>query len=280
MYNKALKENYTIDMWNNQDKLREIRSIVCSTPLTDVEFSCLVELGKATQLNPFMREIWAVKYKQGVAASIFIGRDGYRKAAQRHSDYDYHQVNAVYAKDEFRVTNDEIQHNYRFSNRGDLIGAYCIVKRKSSEKYMYVLVTMDEYNLSQGLWLKKPETMIKKVAEAQALRQAFQDLLGGTYSDSELPPEKPNLRIVNTIEGTTKTERLKNMLKLHDVKDPVPGITTATTEQLNTIDDLLYNTELLPERFDKAMANYGVNCIEELTTTQAEDFIYNLRKLL
>jgi phage recombination protein Bet len=282
MNNTALTitNSHTIDMWNCAEKLKEIRKIICpSAPLTDVEFSCLVELGRATQLNPFMREIWAVKYKQGVAASIFIGRDGYRKAAQRDRDYDYHQVNAVYSKDEFQICNDEISHNYGFSNRGELVGAYCIVKRKSSEKYTYTLVTMDEYNLSQGLWKSKPETMIKKVAEAQALRQSFQDLLAGTYSDAELPQEKPMLQIVNAPKGNTQTERLKNLLNCDQAIEAVDCRLIARQSTIDTILELLEGVMLSEDRFNKALANYGVTCLEELLEEQAEDFITNLRKI-
>ena len=277
--NTALATNHTIDMWSCAKKLEEIRRIVSPTPLTDVEFSCLVELGRATQLNPFMREIWAVKYKQGVAASIFIGRDGYRKAAQRDRDYDYHQVNAVYSKDEFKVCNDEVIHSYGFSNRGELIGAYCIVKRKSSEKYTYTLVTMDEYNLQQGLWKSKPETMIKKVAEAQALRQSFQDLLAGTYSDAELPQDKPQLRIVNAPQGSTQTEKLKNLLNCDFQEASIPTQKLSTNQQIDTILELLERVALTEERLNKALVNYGVTDIEGLLIDQAEDFIINLRKL-
>jgi phage recombination protein Bet len=276
---QSLVVNNTIDMWNCEKQLKEIRGIISSTPLTDVEFACLVQLGKATQLNPFMREIWAVKYTQGKAASIFIGRDGYRKAAQRDRDYEYHQVNAVYSKDEFKICNDEITHTYGFSNRGDLVGAYCIVKRKSSAKPTYVLVTMDEYNQRQSLWKDKPETMIKKVAEAQALRQAFQDLLAGTYSDAELPPEPPKLTIVNKPEGATHTERLKNLLNLRDQELDIPEYRIITSTQFGTIMELLGLIGLPPERLQKALANYDASSIEALTEEQAEDFITNLRKL-
>jgi phage recombination protein Bet len=280
MRNKhALVLNNTIDMWNCEKQLKEIRGIISSTPLTDVEFSCLVQLGKATQLNPFMREIWAVKYTQGKAASIFIGRDGYRKAAQRDRDYEYHQVNAVYSKDEFKICNDEITHTYGFSNRGDLVGAYCIVKRKSSAKPTYVLVTMDEYNQRQSLWKDKPETMIKKVAEAQALRQAFQDLLAGTYSDAELPQETPKLTIVNKPEGATQTERLKNILNSRVHEEPIDTYVPLTPEQYGTAMSILAVSALPPERVDKALAHYNVDDIAFLSTEQAEDFINNLRKI-
>ncbi len=36
-----------------------------------------------------------------------------------------------------------------------------------------------------GVWVGKPATMIKKVAEAQGLRASFQELFAGTYEESE-----------------------------------------------------------------------------------------------
>lgn len=279
-------------MWSNESKLAEIRKLVSpNAPLTDIEFSFMVELGRATQLNPFMREIWAVKYKNGVPASIFIGRDGYRKAAQRQKDYEYHQVNAVYSKDEFRIANDEIQHNYGFSNRGDLIGAYCIVKRKSSSKYTYVMVTMEEYSLPQSLWKSKPETMIKKVAEAQALRQSFQEVLAGTYSDAEMPQEeKPSFHIV---QGNTQTEKLNNLLNESIVDEatgevieqPKPKFVegsndiSASDEQIKEIQYLIDQTQLSQERVKKAFSIYKIETLEQLTDAQARRFIFQLEKV-
>lgn len=281
--------NTNIDIWTNENKLREIRKLVSPTPLTDIEFSFLTQLGQATQLNPFMREIWAVKYKQGTPAQIFIGRDGYRKAAQRQKDYEYHQVNAVYSEDQFHISNDEIHHKYGFSNRGQLIGAYCVVKRKSASKYTYVMVTMEEYNANQSLWKSKPETMIKKVAEAQALRQAFQEVLAGTYSDAELPEqEKPTFHIV----GNTQTEKLNNLLNdnvvdaetgevIEHKKTFVPGSNeiAASEEQVKEIKHLIAYKKLTDERIKKAFNLYGIDSLEQLTDAQARKFIFQLEKV-
>jgi len=288
----TLNINTTIDIWSNETKLQEIRKMVSPTaPLTDLEFGFLVELGKATQLNPFMREIWAVKYKSGLPAQIFIGRDGYRKAAQRQHDYEYHQVNAVYSNDKFQIVDDVIHHTYGFSKRGDLLGAYCIVKRKSSEKPTYVMATMEEYDANQSLWKTKPETMIKKVAEAQALRQAFQEVLAGTYSDAELPPpqEKPSFHIV---QGNTQTDKLNNLLDENIVdaetgevieNKPVfvegnPNI-QISEEQIKEINYLIEQKELSSERVNKAYGLYGIETLDQLTDAQARKFIFQLEKI-
>jgi len=47
-------------------------------------------------------------------------------------------------------------------------------------------VALSEYHTGKNPWTRMPETMIKKVAEASALRMAFPDELGGVYSQEEM----------------------------------------------------------------------------------------------
>ena len=176
-------------VWTDESKLVEIKSLV-APKLTDNEFALLVNMGKATGLNPFLREIWAVKYDDKSPAQVFIGRDGYRKVAQSNPEYDYHVVDSVYENDQFSRESDDVKHSYQLTNRGKLVGAYCNVRRKNSTKPCFVFVKLEEYSTGKALWSTKPETMIKKVAEAQGLRMAFQSLFAGTYDESENWKEK------------------------------------------------------------------------------------------
>ena len=115
----------TLSIWNDNEHLQEIRKLFAPT-LSDIEFKIYVGMGKATGLNPFLKEIWAIKFgkdKDGkeLPAQIFIGRDGYRKGAQSHPEYDFHQSDAVYENDKFDVNKppaDSISHNKQFL--GDL----------------------------------------------------------------------------------------------------------------------------------------------------------------
>ena len=172
-----------IQLWKDQTKLSEVKQLF-APKLTENEFNTFVWIWKATWLNPFLREIWAVKYSTQ-PASIFIWRDGYRKSAQSNKEYDYHTVDSVYSNDIFEVENWEVKHKYNFTNRWNLVWAYCIVKRKSATKSMFSFVDLSEYNTNLSVWKQKPATMIKKVAEAQALRWTFQELFAGTYDESE-----------------------------------------------------------------------------------------------
>lgn len=253
------------DIWTNEINLKEIRLFVSTSPLTDLEFKHLVNIGRKTQLNPYLREIWAVKYSPNSPAQIFIGRDGYRLGAQRQPEYEYHQVESVYSNDQFEIVNGDINHRLGFGDRGELLGAYCIVKRKSSSKPTYVTVTLKEYGLNQGLWKTKPETMIKKVAEAQALRQSFQSLFGGTYSDAELP-EKP----LKLIEGGNQVEKLNHILEQNELgKDGM-------TEEIKR---LIQETGLSPERLNKALMLFHVDSIEEMDEVQQDSLLKMLNKI-
>lgn len=179
-----MNDSKDLQVWQDNAQLAEVKKIY-GGKLTEGEFVTFVQIGKALNLNPFLKEIWAVKYGNS-AANIFVGRDGYRKNAQENPDYDYHSVDAVYSKDEFSVENGDVKHKYNFgTDRGTIVGAYCIVKRKGSSKPIFTFVEHAEYNTKKSVWLAKPATMIKKVAEAQGLRMAFQKLFSGTYDESE-----------------------------------------------------------------------------------------------
>lgn len=228
----SISNDQELVMWDDAKKLEEIRKLF-APKLSDMEFKFFVGLGKASRLNPFTREIWAVKYQDSAPAQVFIGRDGYRKAAQAHSDYDFHQCDAVYENDDFDVTNGEVHHKYKLTNRGALVGAYCIAKRHKSSRPMYVFADLKEYSTGKSLWnpqTGKPATMIKKVAESQCLRACFQDLLGGTYGEEEFhqQDEQSKMRVVH---GNTNTQKLKNMLGIgeNDDKEPDNGVIDGDT---------------------------------------------------
>lgn len=268
-------------MWDDSKQLEEIRKLFAPT-LTDIEFQFFVGLGRASGLNPFTREIWSIKYDKNQPAQVFIGRDGYRKAAQAHPEYDYHQSDAVYENDEFEVTNGEVHHKYKLTNRGKLIGAYCIAKRHKSSRPIYVFVEVGEYSTGRSVWKDKPATMIKKVSESQCLRACFQDLLGGTYGEEEVQKHSEIIP-----QKTSKGEALANKLKkakgqvieAEIVEEYQETGELVTQDQLEEIHALIAVKVFEPGRLPKALEHYNVEKLSDLTLTQAHDFIEILIKL-
>ncbi len=180
-----MQQNNELTIWREETTIQEIRKCFAAK-VNEIEWQTFLALGRATGLNPFLREIWIIKYKENAPASIFISRDGYRKSAQCQADYDYHVCDAVYANDQFMFADNRVYHKYQAVDRGALVGAYCFVKRKTSTQPHYQYVEAIEYRQFQSVWKEKPATMLKKVAEAQALRMAFQNIYVGTYSEYEM----------------------------------------------------------------------------------------------
>ena len=264
-----------------------------------MEFQYFVGLGKATGLNPFLKEIWSVKYDERSPAQVFIGRDGYRKAAQAQSEYDYHQCDSVYENDIFEVQDGIVKHAYKLTQRGNLIGAYCIVKRHKSSRPMYVFVELKEYSTGKSVWATKPATMIKKVAESQCLRACFQDLLGGTYGEEEMSNSQRENNNERVIEGTTQTEKLKNLLGGSIIDG---GITTvdsdgvivdkpsvepkednsedgnkpASADQIDKITILMEEKGYDSARKQKGLDYFKVEKLSDLTNAQAKLYLINL----
>ncbi|HMF72306.1 MAG TPA: phage recombination protein Bet [Flavitalea sp.] len=273
-------------MWEDDTKVQEVRKLFAPS-LTDLEFGFFVGMGKATNLNPFLREIWAVKYDKSQAAQIFIGRDGYRKAAQGHPEYDFHQSDAVYENDKFEVINGDVKHSYKLTNRGKLIGAYCIAKRHKSSRPIYVFAELGEYSTGRSLWdaaKGKPATMIKKVAESQCLRACFQDLLGGTYGEEEMieRSSRQSLKEGNPSKSNQLMDKLKQAKgQTIDVEPEAEQETgeIATTDQLKEVHALLAVKDFNKDRLTGALGHYNVETLAQLTAQQADDFINQLNKI-
>lgn len=138
---------------------------------TQDEFTLLCHLAVRFQLDPFAKQIWAVKMP-GKAAQIFAGRDGYLAVAIRSGVFD--GMESGTKKD---------------PDTDELIG-WATVYRKDMKIPFHVEVDFKEYariptDISKkSLWREKPKTMIIKVAQAQALRLAFS--ISGMYAPEEM----------------------------------------------------------------------------------------------
>ncbi|MFA7122111.1 MAG: phage recombination protein Bet [Bacilli bacterium] len=174
----------------NQQQIQLVRDM-CAQNCTDNEFLLLMQLAKTYQLDPFAKQIWAVKYPGAPAAAIFCGRDGFLAIAHRSGQF------------------DGMESGTRTDEKEGLVG-WCKVYRKDASRPFSVEVSASEYiqKNKQGevtrFWREKPKTMIQKVAEAQCLRRAFS--VSGLYSPEEIDTgDRPEPRVVTEIPAATPT---------------------------------------------------------------------------
>ncbi len=173
----------------NPAQIQLIRDM-CAKDCTENEFLLLMQLAGTYGLDPFAKQIWAVKIKQNAPAAIFCGRDGFIAIAHRSGQFD----------------------GMESGTRGDdenLVG-WCKVYRKDMSRPFVVEVDYKEYvqRNRQGeitrFWREKPKTMITKVAESHALRRAFS--VSGLYSPEEIyTDETPEMRYVGEVPAATPT---------------------------------------------------------------------------
>jgi phage recombination protein Bet len=142
---------------------------------TDSEFKLFLYTAIKYDLDPLIKQIWCVKYGDRPAA-IYAARDGFLAIAHRSGQFDGMETDAIR------------------DDNGRLISAICRVWRKDMSHPFVVEVPFSEYDQSvapnsgnkPNNWNKFPSTMLKKVAESQCLRRAFN--ISGIYEPSEFDP--------------------------------------------------------------------------------------------
>lgn len=176
------------------------------------EILYFLELCKAQQLNPFIRDAYLVKYGQQ-PAQIIVGKDVFIKKAYASGVLRYIKAGIVVADKNRNIT--EREGTIKFDDEL-LLGGWCEVLRSDREFPIHHTVNFNEYvqkkkdGTVNSMWSNKPCTMIRKVAQSQCLREAFPDELRGLYQQEEMGidaklPEKP-------LEPGTASPKQKNMI--------------------------------------------------------------------
>lgn len=156
--------------------------------LSDPELGMFLELSARYQLDPFAGQIFAVKMggRNGGRGQVktIVPRDGFLVIASRNENFDGIEGDVVHEHDEFWKKGGEVEHTYKATDRGKIIGAWALVWRKDRKRPTYFFAKFDEYNApSKDPWKKYPSAMILKVAEVNALKKAFN--ITGLISEEE-----------------------------------------------------------------------------------------------
>ena len=150
--------------------------------VTDAEVNMFLSLCKFNKLNPFLKEVYLIKYGSSPATMV-VGKDVLLKRAMRNPRYEGTKagVITVNAKGELK------EREGTFVLDGEtLVGGWAQVFVKGYATPIYASVSVKEYSTGQSNWKSKPATMIRKVALAQALREAFPEETTALYEASEM----------------------------------------------------------------------------------------------
>jgi phage recombination protein Bet len=163
----------------SDDKKELLKRTICKDS-TDDEFELFLHACKHTGLDPFMRQIHAVKrYQDGKQVmAIQTGIDGYRLIAERTNRY-----------------MPGPKPTYEYDEADNLIKATAYVKKLGPDGQWHTIdadAFFDEYvcTTREGnpnrMWATKRHIMLGKCAEALALRKAFPAEMSGIYTSEEM----------------------------------------------------------------------------------------------
>ena len=150
--------------------------------ITNQEITMFLSLCKFAKLNPFLREVYLIKYGNNPATMV-VGKEVLLKRAMRSPKYEGMQAGIITVDADGNIK--EREGTFVLDNE-TLVGGWAKVNVKGYVAPIYTSVSMKEYSTGQSNWKTKPATMIRKVALAQALREAFPEENAALYDASEM----------------------------------------------------------------------------------------------
>lgn len=231
----------------DSEQVALIKRTICPDS-TDDELALFIQTAQRLSLDPFARQIFAVKRWSKVAnrkvMSIQVAIDGFRLIAERSGDYEG-QIGPQWCSSD----DDTTWRDVWVSNKPPF-AARVGVWRKGFREPLYSVARFDAYKQTtkggalNSMWSKMGDLMIAKCAEALALRRAFPADLSGVYT----PDEMGQADNVIEIDATPKPD--PKVIDMEIAPPAAPEIPDEKTVLLKAIKALL--VKHTPERKDKA----------------------------
>jgi len=236
------------------------------------EFRVFLELAKRYNLDPFKRQIYLLKSSNSnEPATIMTSHAGLIHIAHESGKWaGMKTLLLTKSGKEVLVCDPE-----------DIAGAVCYIWRTDWKEPLVHAVSFDEYyrrmpHGKRNIWDEKPATMIKKVAEAGALRRAFD--LGGLYTEDEMDvnyspveyeedvPEQPKQTKKKELPKNNVTylallKRIKEVEERFDVKNLQKQLEKKLNKKL--------------EQFTERQLKQAINAVDRLEAKKIEEMQQN-----
>jgi len=178
------------------DQMNLIRTQIAKN-CTDVEIEYFLEICKQYDLNPFTKQIYAIK--RGNQMSIQTGIDGFRSIAHRTGKC-------------LSISDAE----FKYDKNGSLVSATTVVEKLVGDrvgKFTATAYFSDYYGDGKSIMANsKPRIMLGKCSESLAIRKSFSQELSGIYTHEEMviADKEQKIDIVENVVDPVAIEREAN----------------------------------------------------------------------
>ena len=245
------KEIVELD-WLSDENKKIIKNQFFPQSATVADMQYCIGVAKAFNLNPILKQIYFVPRRSNVngqwieKVEPLAGRDSFLTLAHRTGKFA-----GIESKVEIKET--PIMIDGKWTRQNDLV-ATATVYRKDTERPFIVSVNYREYVQTNKdgkptqFWASKPETMLKKVAESQVLRKAFD--ITGLYAEEEYEERYINSdrkAESTSLKQSSSNDSLESLLtnNTKDTNETIEIDIVPTEKQVKTTPKQLLTKELL-----------------------------------
>ena len=163
------------------DQIALMKRTVCQGA-TDDEFKLFLSQCQRTQLDPFSRQIYALKIDGKLSTQVSI--DGFRLIAERSGQY-------AGQLGPFWCGEDGVWCDVWVGDSAP-VAARVAVLRHDFKEPCWGVARFKSYGRNSPIWKRYPDVMLAKCAEALCLRRGFPLSLSGLYTEDEMAQAQPD----------------------------------------------------------------------------------------
>lgn len=185
----------------------------------DAEFTALVVVANAYNLNPILREIYAFP-KKGGGISAVIGYDGWVRIMNENPQF------------------DGIEFNHTLDDKGSIVAVEGVIYRKDRSRPIKKIVYLKEFKRNTEPWNNSPSHMLDVRCLCQTVRLAF-GVSAGVEGDESLDVDGGALTAQSLPSRQTLAEELNDEIPAFDKEtgEVAPtGMTEVSEETARELD--------------------------------------------